>query len=100
MKPIFIPRIRGKVGQIESDDPKLAGKWIFEIYVSEFGGGEGDCVGQFGPWDTEAIAQSELRNAVRMCSEHWEKATTGTVSGKYVDLKSNVLRSWDKAGEN
>lgn len=89
----MIPRIRGKLGQ--AMEPKeLEGKWFFELFLTAMGGGEGMSLGQFGPWDTEAIAGAELKKAAQLACEVIEKNVTGKTSGKYVDMKTNELRDW------
>lgn len=93
----MIPRIRGKIGQVfESEDPKYNGKWAFEIWLTDIGAGEGASLGEFGPWETESIAKTELKRVVRLVSDVIEKKLTGKVSGKYVDMHTNEVRPWDE----
>ena len=89
----FIPRIRGKVGVAE--DGPHPGKWYFEMWVTSVGGGEGDSLGVFGPWDSEKIAKDELNRACRLACEAVEKKVTGTTSGKFIDMQTNEVRNWD-----
>lgn len=95
-------RIRGKVGQA-TEPPEYAGKWFFQMWLSPLGSGDvkpEESLGEFGPWDTEGIAQSELSKAARVASEALEKAETGKVGGAYIDMKTNLLRYWDKRNEH
>ena len=90
-----IPRIRGKIGQcVESDDRSLIGKWFFDLYLTTLGGGEGYHMGQFGPFETEKIAQDELMNASKIACEEVEKSLTGESSGEYIDMKDNKRKAW------
>ncbi len=93
----MIPRLRGKVGQADKDNPpEVAEKWYFEVWLTTIGGGEGDSLGLFGPWDTEEVAQTQMRSLVKELSELIVKNTEGAVPGKYVDMKTNEVRSWDE----
>lgn len=89
-----IPRIRGRVGQA-TEPPEMAGKWFFEMFLTEMGGGDGESMGQFGPWDDEKTALAELRSACRLACEAIEKRVTGKVSGRFIDMQTNEVRSWD-----
>lgn len=93
----MIPRIRGKLGQA-TDPGEYQGKWFFELWLTELGGGGGDgmSLGQFGPWDSEEIAGEELRKAAQLACEAIEQSMDGKVSGKYIDMKTNEMRSWDE----
>ena len=92
----MIPRIRGKVGQGQSDDPKLDKKWFFSIWVTTIGGGEGDKLGDYGPFDTEEIAQKELEGACQMACDAVAKNIKGGIPGQYIDMKDNKLKKWGK----
>ncbi len=101
------PRIRGKVGQCTSVDDAsfnhMLGKWFFKVWMSEFGSGEAkeeDSLGQFGPWDTEEIAHKEMKVAVQIICEKVSEFVDGKPSGSYIDLKTNVMRKWDKSDEH
>ena len=93
----MIPRIQGRVGTIE-DPPELAGKFAFEIILSDIGGAGqiGDPIGPFGPFDTEAEAQRELRKACRTACEDISKKVPGGDPTKYFDMQQNKLRNWDE----
>ena len=83
----MIPRIRGKVGQAV-DPPDMVGKWFFEMWLTEIGGGEGKSLGQFGPWESEQIAKTELKRAAEIACKAIEPG------GDYVDMKTNEQRTW------
>jgi len=92
--PQFIPRIRGRVGQIESGADK--DKWAFELSLWNLQGTQriGD-PWLIGPFETEAIAQEKLKDAVKIACEAIEKHETGSTSGQYMDLKNGgVMRPW------
>lgn len=91
------PRIRGKVGQADPGQG-FDGKWFFTVYIATFYGKEiGDPIGPFGPFDTEKVALQEMRTAVRLAAETYEKNETGEVSGKFMDMKNGgILRNWDE----
>lgn len=94
----MIPRIRGKVGQIEEPE-ELKDKWCFNLSLWTFDGETqiGEPFGPFGPFDSEEIAQKELMIAARVACEGIEKAAGFEPSGKYIDLKANaILRPWDE----
>lgn len=96
-----IPRIQGRVGQIE-DPEDIKGKWAFEITISMLGDPtcEPHTSGPFGPWDSEKIALEELEKAVKLCTEKYEEAVTGEVSGQYYCVKTDSVRRWDRSDEN
>jgi len=92
-----IPRIRGKVGQVDHAEPgyeKLLGKWMFTVWMTEFGKGDGEELGTFGPYETEAGAKKGLNDCVKKICEEWEMKVAGKKSGVYVDIKTNETRSW------
>ena len=93
----MIPRIQGKVGQA-TEPPEFKDKWFFEMWLTSLGAGESGrtFLGQFGPWDTEAQAKTELKIAARVASEAIENEIAGKVSGKYIDMNTNETRSWDE----
>lgn len=96
---MFIPRFRGKIGQgAEDERPEYRGKWFFNITVAQLDGSLiGEPIGPIGPWETEQKAMEELKKAIRICAETYEKKVTGGTSGKYIDLKNDgVLRDWDE----
>lgn len=99
----MIPRIRGKVGTIV-DPPEYRGKFAFSIWFSELRDEKIEQTnpdfGPIGPYDTEADAQKELMNACKIACETFEKKITGGVSGMYFDLKTKLLRRWDKLDIN
>ena len=95
----MIPRIRGKVGQAYEPE-EMKGKWFFELWMSELGKeDDSKSFGQFGPWNTEEEAHKELRKAAQLCCEVFEQKMDGKVSGKYIDMQSNLTRPWDKSDE-
>jgi hypothetical protein len=94
-----IPRIQGKVGQA-TDPPEYVGKWFFTIWVSFLMNPEDKTeFGPIGPWDTEKIAQKELRDCVKMLAEMVERKIVGKTSGEYIDMLSNTRRRWDRKDE-
>ncbi len=103
--PPFMPRIFGRVGQCTDPEPgEFEGKWFFEVFVTLFKRGEEtpqaiaeDRIGQYGPYETEAEAQTGLVGACRMASERMTEAMTGEKSGHYFDMKDGgKLKAWDK----
>lgn len=95
----MIPRIQGKVGQATAPE-EMKGKWFFEIWLTSIGGGEGESMGVFGPWASEAEAKAELQKAAQLAAQAAEKGLTGKISGQYIDMKTNSIRRWDKADEH
>ncbi len=95
----MIPRIQGKVGQA-TEPEEMKGKWFFTMWLTEIGGGEGKSLGDFGPFETEALAKEELNRAAKLACETYEMFMDGKVSGKYIDMKSNTTRRWDKSDEH
>lgn len=91
----MIPRIQGRVGEIESP-PELAGRFTFEVFLSFMGDGEPQKVFQGPDYATHEEAMKELRNACRICCEKIETDIDGKPSGKFIDMKTNHLRSWDE----
>ena len=93
----MIPRIRGRIGEI-SEPKELQGKFAFEVSIWSFDGEKqlSDPIGPYGPFETHAEAQAEMKNVVRMISEAIEKNETGKLSGSYLDMKNGgILRSWN-----
>lgn len=92
----MLPRIRGKVGEF-IENGKDTGKFGFEIWISEFGGGEAkesDSLGCFGPFDTEEQAHQELKNACKMACETYAQNTPGADPNSFVDMKTNKTMNW------
>lgn len=92
----MIPRIRGKLGQIE-EPLEDKGKWVFALGIWDLNGEKllAD-LGIFGPYETEVLAKQEMKKSVRDVVQGYEKFLTGTTSERYLDLKNGaVLRSWD-----
>ena len=94
----MIPRIQGKVGRA-TEPEEMNGKYFFELFLNSIGGGEGESMGTFGPWDTEEEAHIELRKAAKLACEAIEKSMDGRPSGKYIDMKTNTVRKWDRSDE-
>lgn len=88
-----MPRIRARVGTVE-EPIEDKGKFCFEVILSFMGEGEGHKLGDWGPFDTEKEAKSEMRGVCEMISETITKKLTGQPSGKYIDLLTNELRDW------
>lgn len=91
----MIPRIRGKVGQIE-EPIEDRGKYAFTLWLTTVGGGEGKELGTWGPYPTEAEAKAEMKKTAQVAVEAWEIHSTGSKSGKYIDMQTNELRRWEE----
>ncbi len=97
MTPDMIPRVQARVGQADSDnEPDVANKWFFEIVISFLGMGQIGEPFQIGPWETEKKAHEEMKNAVKLVVDKVVEQTPGAVPGKYYDMKTNEVRSWDE----
>lgn len=100
---MFVPRIRGSVGVIETP-PEHKGKFAFSVWITELGGGmpdhESPDFGPIGPYVSESEAKIKLMEFVKIISETIEKKIDGKVSGTYIDMKTNVLKRWDRKDEN
>lgn len=92
----MIPRIQGRVEEISEGEHK--GKFVFDIYLTTLGGGDDSQahIGQYGPWETRAIAMRELKTACKIACESIEIKMLGYASGKYIDMKTNATRSWEE----
>lgn len=66
------------------------------MWLTEIGGGEGTVLGEFGPFETEEIAKSELDKYSQIACEAVAKHTPNAVLGKYIDMKDNKVKSWKK----
>ena len=91
-----LPRIKGRVGQVE--DGEQRGKWFFELSIWDLYGKEQQ--GEpfiIGPWETEEIAGEELKKASRIvCDAFVKEVLKVEPSGEYMDMKNGgVLRPWD-----
>lgn len=89
----MIPRIKGKIGQYEQP-LELKDKYCFEIFISELGGGEGESMGVFGPFESKDVASKELKNVVKVIVDTYEKSMNGVVSRNYIDMKDNKIKQW------
>lgn len=92
-----IPRIKGRVAQIESP-PKDAGKWLYEVSIWDLSGEiQGGEPFLFGPFDTEEIAKEQGREIVKKISQKLEKEMTGKSSGRFLDMKNGgIMRPWEE----
>ena len=90
----FIPRIQGRVGQIDGGPDN--DKWAFEIFIGAIGEGEPEKLTTHGPFETEELAKAALMEGVKLCCEIYEREFTGSVSGTYIDLKDNERKPWVK----
>lgn len=90
----MIPRIRGSAIQKEN------GKWTFFLLVGVMGKEECDEYNFNFDFDTKQEAISELQQAAQVACEAIEKAVDGKPSGKYIDMKTNSTRLWDKSDLN
>ena len=91
----MIPRIRGSAIQKEN------GKWTFFLLISTLGQDENTDEYNFNyDFDTQAEAIAELKKAAQIVSEEYERQITGSVSGKYIDMKTNSTRPWSKNEEH
>lgn len=93
----LLPRIRGRVGTAfdEKTNENLGFTWELFIIV-EAGEGDGDRFQCPKVFKTEAEAQASLMEACQMACEMFEKEFVGEVSGKFLDMKTNEVRRWDK----
>jgi hypothetical protein len=95
----FLPyRIRGKVGTGDHD-----GKWYFQMWMTEMGQGDPtdeDLLGTFGPWDSEQEAHQKLREASKVAADRLVEIHGKEPTGSYLDMKTNLLRRWDRKDEN
>lgn len=89
------PRIQGRVGQAEPGQGH-DGKWFFELFMTFIGveNNDNSSLGLFGPFDTEKLAQDELKIAVKFVCDKIEMDAVGKTSGKYYDMKTNQIRPW------
>lgn len=90
----MIPRIRGSAIQKEN------GKWTFFLLVGFMGKEECDEYNFNFDFDTKQEAINELQKAAQVACEAIEKAVDGKPSGKYIDMKTNSTRLWDKSDLN
>lgn len=90
------PRIRGRVGQI-TDPPELAGKWAFEIKVTNLAATKTFMdTGPLGDFATQEEALAALRKEVKRLSDSLQAGIDGHISGEYLDMKSGgTLRKWN-----
>lgn len=92
----FGPRITGKVGQIEaSDNPKLVGKWTFEMFVGPIGGDmpEKPFIDGF-IFETEDDAKGALRMAVKMyVNDLAKRHGVPEDEAHVIDMKTNEIKN-------
>jgi len=90
-----IPRLRARVGTA-TEPEELKGKFFFEVFLAAPGEGNGQKLGDWGPYDTEKEAHIEMRKTVREMSELIQKEITGKASGRYLDMKTNEFHNWEQ----
>lgn len=90
----MIPRIRGSA--IQKDN----GKWTFFLLVGMLGSDECDQYDFHFDFDTKEEAIKELQKAAQLACEAVEKKIDGKPSGKFIDMKTNSTRKWDKSDEH
>jgi len=73
---------------------KDKGKFCFQVFLTSMGKGDGDSLGEWGPFDTEKECQQEMRKVCELVSETITEKMSGKPSGKYLDLQTNELRDW------
>ena len=83
------------MGQAESPDPKFNGKWFFTIWLTTMGGGPGDSMGDFGPFETEAEAQKQLKLAVKDAMKVVSEKI-GADPNRVIDMKDNKTKTWEE----
>jgi hypothetical protein len=96
----LVPRIRGKVGVIE-EPLSEKGKYAFSVWVNDVSDQtevdeQNPDFGPFGPFKTQRQAKRGLERVAKIICQTFEKRTFGKTSGKYLDLKNNLLRRFDK----
>ncbi len=93
----MIPRIKGKVFQVDEPTDNEHNKWGFEMWMTDLGQTiEPMTLGQFGFWLTEAEAKVELMKAAQVACGGVDPVNT-----HYIDMKNDgVTRRWDKTDEN
>lgn len=93
----MIPRIRGRVAQIDAPGDKDDNKFVYEITIWNLAGETQICDPiLFGPYETEAIAKENGRIKVKDMCNFIEKEETGEISGRFLDLKNGaIMRPWD-----
>lgn len=90
----MIPRIRGSA--IQKDN----GKWTFFLFVGFMGQEECDEYNFDFDFETKEDAIEELKRAAQVACEAIEIGFDGEPSGKYIDLKTNSTRKWDKTDQH
>lgn len=90
----MIPRIRGSAIQKEN------GKWTFFLLVGFMGKDECDEYNFDFDFDSKEQAIEELTKAAKLACEGFELSIDGKPSGKYIDLKTNSTRRWDKSDQH
>lgn len=90
----MIPRIRGSTVEKEN------GKWTFFLLVGFMGVEEADQYNFDFDFNTKEEAIAELLKAAQVASEAFEIAVDGKPSGKFIDMKTNSTRRWDKTDQH
>lgn len=90
----MIPRIRGSAYQKEN------GKWTCFMEACELGSNQSETFDCNFDFDTQAEAIEELKKVCQIACETFEKAMGFDSGGKFIDMKTNETRYWDKRDEN
>jgi hypothetical protein len=73
-------------------------KWFIEVSVWDLAGEKELFEGwSIGPWDTEKIAKSKMREVAKVISDAITESVDGRPALKYIDMKQGgLLRSWEE----
>lgn len=90
-------RIRGRLGQAEAP-PEMIGKWFVDISMWDLDGKEEiGPLGQFGPFDTEAIAGEKCQELCKAASRAASELVSGESCDVYFDMKDGGrMKDWSK----
>lgn len=84
----ILTRFTARIGIGEDD-----GKFYFQISIGEI---EGEDSEVFGPYETEREARKAMKQTMREYCEEYEMLAFGELSGRYVDLQTGDVRTWDE----
>lgn len=91
----MMPRIQGKVGQVEdAKDKTLIGKWTYTIYVSVIGLDKKIEFNFDNFYTSEKEAAAALREECQKIASIITEEVFGEKTSRYLDLKSGQVRPW------
>jgi hypothetical protein len=100
MNNSFMPRIRGKVGQIEDGPSEIKGMYAFHIEIVQMGSNDVIWEGEFTDDKYLSKTKEEALRKLRFECQNVQRCLCEVVPemlpDTYIDMKTNETRKWDE----